>query len=232
MTLPTYEEIARMIDHSILRPHLGERATREGCELADRYGVASVCVKPCFVAVAAECLRGSPVRVGTVVGFPHGCHTSAVKVFEAEDACRNGARELDMVVNIAAALEEKWDVVEGDIAAVLDVARRHGALLKVIFENCYLDDRHKVALCQICGRLGVDFVKTSTGFGTGGATEHDVRLMREHSPAGVQIKAAGGIRTLDAALRMRELGCARIGATATAAILDELRSRLAGDQWA
>ena len=223
--LPAYEEIAQMIDHSILRPHQGEAETREGCALARRYGVASVCVKPCYVALAAECLAGSPVRVGTVVGFPHGSHTTATKCFEADDACRLGARELDMVVNIAAVLSEKWADVERDIAAVFEAARRHGAILKVIFENCYLEDRHKAMLCEICGRVGVDFVKTSTGFGTGGATEDDVRLMRAHSPASVQIKAAGGVRTLDAAIHMRELGCTRIGATATAAILDELRAR-------
>lgn len=223
--LPTYEEIAQMIDHSILRPHQGEAETREGCDLAKRYGVISVCVKPCYVALAAECLAGSPVRVGTVVGFPHGSHTTATKSFEADEGCRLGAQELDMVVNVAAVLGGNWSEVEHDIAAVLEVARRHNALLKVIFENCYLEDRHKVALCEICGRVGVDFVKTSTGFGTGGATEDDVRLMRAHSPPHVQVKAAGGVRTLDAAIRMRELGCTRIGATATAAILDELRTR-------
>jgi len=224
--LPSYEEIARMIDHSILRPELGERETLEGCDLARRYGVAAVCVKPCFVAPAAARLAGSPVRVGTVVGFPHGAHTTPVKCFEADEACRMGAQELDMVANIALVRGEKWDQVERDIAAIAKIARHHDALIKVIFENCCLEDRHKIALCEICGRIPVDFVKTSTGFGPGGATEDDVRLMRKHSPPQVQIKAAGGVRTLDAVLRMRELGCARIGATATAAILDDLRARL------
>jgi len=223
--LPSYEEIAGMIDHSLLRPELGETETRQGCELALRYGVASVCVKPCFVPLAAKLLAGSSVRVGTVVGFPHGAHTPATKCYEAEDACRLGAHELDMVANIALTLSEKWDAVEGDIAAVTQLARDHGALIKVIFENCYLQDGHKIRLCEICGRIGVDFVKTSTGFGTGGATEDDIRLMRKHSPPQIHIKAAGGVRTLDAAIRMRELGCTRIGATATAAILDELRAR-------
>jgi len=224
--LPTYDEIARMIDHSLLRPELGERGTREGCDLALRYGVASVCVKPCFVPLAAEALAGSRVRVGTVVGFPHGAHTTATKCFEAQEACRLGAHELDMVANIALVLSEKWDHVEKDIAAVAEVAHATGALLKVIFENCYLAEQHKIALCEICGRIGVDFAKTSTGFGPGGATEEDVRLMRKHSPPHVQLKAAGGIRTLDLAIRMRELGCTRIGATATATILDELRARI------
>jgi deoxyribose-phosphate aldolase len=223
--LPTYEDIAGMIDHSLLRPELGERETREGCELALRYGVASVCVKPCFVPLAAEILAGSPVRVGTVIGFPHGAHTTETKAFEAGEACHHGAHELDMVANIALVLSEKWDEVAADIEEVAEVARGHNALLKVIFENCYLADRHKIRLCEICGRIGVDFVKTSTGFGPGGATEDDIRLMRKHSPPNVRIKAAGGIRTLDAAIRMRELGCARIGATATAAILDEVRAR-------
>ncbi|MBM3333531.1 deoxyribose-phosphate aldolase [Candidatus Sumerlaeota bacterium] len=224
--LPSYEDIAQMIDHSLLRPELTERQTREGCKLARRYGVATVCVKPDFVPLAVCALAKSQVRVGTVVGFPHGNHTLAAKRFEAEQACLLGAREIDMVVNIGLVLSEKWVKVATDIGEVADAVHGQGALIKVIFENCYLEDRHKVALCEICGNIGVDFVKTSTGFGTGGATEADVQLMRKHSPPNVKIKAAGGIRTLDQALRMRELGCARIGATATAAILDELRSRL------
>lgn len=227
--LPTYEDIALMIDHSLLRPEVGERETREGCELARRYEVASVCVKPCFVELAAECLAGSAVKVGTVIGFPHGAHTTATKRFEAEEACRSGAVELDMVINIPWVLGEKWDLVERDIAAVAGAAHACGAQLKVIFENCYLQDAHKIKLCEICGRAGADWVKTSTGFGTGGATEDDIRLMREHAPPQVQVKAAGGVRTLDGAIRMRELGCTRIGATATAAILDELRERLKQD---
>jgi len=224
--LPAYEDVARMIDHSILRPQWGERATLEGCDLAVRYGVVSVCVKPCYVALAVERLAGSAVRVGTVVGFPHGSHSTASKTFEADEACRLGAQELDMVVNIGAVLEGRWDCVEKDIESVVEAGHGHGALVKVIFENCYLEDKHKIALCEICNRVGADFVKTSTGFGTGGATEADVRLMREHALPHVGVKAAGGVRTLDAALRMRELGCSRIGATATAAILDELRERI------
>ncbi len=223
--MPTYDEIAQMIDHSLLKPELDEAATRAGCELALRYGVASVCVKPCFVPLAARILAGSPVAVGTVVGFPHGAHTTTVKRFEAEDACRCGAVELDMVVNIGWVLGEDWDRVAADILEVNQTAHDHGAILKVIFENCYLQDSHKIRLCRMCGEIGVDFIKTSTGFGSGGATENDVRLMRQYAPPQVLIKAAGGIRTLDAAIRMRELGCSRIGATATAAILDELRRR-------
>ena len=223
--LPDEREMAQMIDHSLLRPELGARETREGCELARRYGVASVCIKPCFVPLAAEALEGSAVRVGTVIGFPHGAHTTAAKQAEAEEACRLGARELDMVVNIGAAREGDWEFVRRDIAAVLEAAHAHGVLLKAIFENCYLTDEQKIRLCEICTALGADFVKTSTGFGSGGATEEDVILMRQHCPPRVQVKAAGGIRTLDAAIRMRDVGCTRIGATATATILDELRRR-------
>jgi deoxyribose-phosphate aldolase len=228
--LPTYEEIARMIDHSILRPELGEYETREGCELAARYAVASVCVKPCLVPVAVQALAGSTVKAGSVVGFPHGAHATATKVFEADDLCKRGAAEIDMVSNIAASRANQWDFVKSDIAAVLEVVHGHGALLKVIFENCYLEDHHKIRLCEICSALGVDFIKTSTGFGSGGATEEDIILMRKHAPAWMNVKAAGGVRTLDAVIRMRDLGCARIGATATAAILDELRRRQAAEK--
>jgi deoxyribose-phosphate aldolase len=190
--------------------------------------VISVCVKPCYVLVAFERLDGSMVRVGTVIGFPHGAHTTDAKAFEAADACRNGAVELDMVANFAQALSGEWKAVERDIAAVHEVAQTNKALLKVIFENCYLEDSHKIRLCEICAKIGVDFVKTSTGFGTGGATEEDIQLLRKHSPPEVGVKAAGGVRTLDALLRMRELGCTRIGATATAKILDELKERREG----
>ncbi len=222
-----YEEIAGMIDHSLLHPTLTDKQIEEGCLLARRLRVASVCVKPSFVSQAKALLKGSTVRVGTTIGFPHGGHTTEAKRQEALDACSNGAVELDMVVNIGKVLSEEWEYVKADIKAVQEVALRHGAILKVIFENCYLEDRHKINLCLICSDLGVDFVKTSTGFGTAGATDEDVRLMRKHSAPSVQIKAAGGIRSLDRLLRMRELGCTRIGATATEKILEELKTRTA-----
>jgi len=187
--------------------------------------VVSVCVKPYFVSRAVGLLYGSGVRVGTTIGFPHGGHTTAAKRQEARDACENGAVELDMVVNIGMVLSEDWEYVEDDIKAVLEVAREHSAILKVIFENCYLEDRHKIKLCQICSELGVDFVKTSTGYGSGGATDEDIVLMRKHCPPSVQVKAAGGIRSLERALRVRALGCTRIGATATEEILAELSAR-------
>jgi deoxyribose-phosphate aldolase len=189
--------------------------------------VASVCIKPHGVRLAAEILRGSDVAVGTTIGFPHGGHATAVKVFEAEQAIDDGAKELDMVVNLGQVIGGNWDPVADDIAAVTDAAHRRGALVKVIFENCYLSDSHKVRLCKICAAVGADYVKTSTGYGTGGSTEADLILMRRESPPAVKLKAAGGVRTLDAVIACVRLGCDRIGASKTAEILDELRSRLA-----
>ncbi len=223
----SYEDIAGMIDHSLLHPTLTDAQLAEGCLLARRLKVASVCVKPHFVSRARELLQGSGVRVGTTIGFPHGGHTTQAKRQEALDACKNGAVELDMVVNVGKVLSEDWEYVKSDVKAVLEVASAHGAIVKVIFENCYLGEHHKIKLCQVCSELGVAFAKTSTGFGTGGATDEDVTLMRMHCPPAVQIKAAGGVRSLDRALRLRELGCTRIGATATEKILSELNERIA-----
>ncbi|MCS7015717.1 MAG: deoxyribose-phosphate aldolase [Gemmatales bacterium] len=223
----SYEQIARMIDHSLLQPKLTDAELEAGCRLARDYGVASVCIKPYAVPLAVRILDGSTVAVGTTVGFPHGGHTTASKVYETEDAIRLGARELDMVVNIGKVLSRDWDYVRRDIAAVVEAAHARGAIVKVIFENSYLHDEHKIRLCEICGEVGADFVKTATGHGDGGATDEDLRLMRQHSPPHVQVKAAGGIRTLDRVLAVRALGVTRIGATATKAILDECRARLA-----
>ncbi len=224
--------IAALIDHSLLHPTLTDAELRAGCELARRLSVASVCIKPYAVRLAAEILAGSPVRVGTVIGFPHGSHATEVKVFEAEVACRDGATELDMVVNIGEVLSGDWQYVERDIRAVVDAAHARGAIVKVIFENDFLpDDATKVRLCEICQRAGADFVKTSTGFGFvkqaggdynyQGATEHDVQLMREHTSPPLQVKAAGGVRSFAAADSMRRLGATRIGCSATEAILAE-----------
>jgi len=222
----TYDAIAKKIDHSLLGPTLSPAELDEGCKLAARYRVASVCIKPHAVAQASASLQGSGVAVGTTVGFPHGGHATAVKVFEAERAMADGATELDMVINIGAALGGLWDFVRDDIEAVSRTAHDGGAILKVIFENCYLDQVQKVWLCEICGELDVDYVKTSTGYGTGGATHEDLILMRKATPAHVKLKAAGGIRDLDAAIAVVELGCDRIGASKTAEILDELSARL------
>jgi deoxyribose-phosphate aldolase len=224
----TYDAIAKRIDHSLLSPTLGGVELESGCRLAARYGVASVCIKPFAVAMAEKILRGTGVEVGTTLGFPHGGHATAVKVFEARQAMADGATELDMVINIGQALSGEWDAVASDIEAVTKAAHEGGAIVKVIFENCYLNDDQKVRLCQICGEVGADYVKTSTGYGSGGATLDDLRLMRRSSPPKVKLKAAGGIRTLDGMIECAELGCDRIGASRTAEILDELKARLSG----
>jgi deoxyribose-phosphate aldolase len=222
----TYADVAKMIDHSLLRPVLTREELEAGCRLAREYDVASVCILPYALGRCAELLAGSTVAPSTTIGFPHGGHATRVKVFEAEQALADGGKELDMVVNVSKVLSGDWGYVRDDVAAVLAAVRARGARLKVIFENCYLSDEQKIRLCGICGELAVDWVKTSTGFGTGGATDEDLILMREHTPAHVQVKAAGGVRDLDRLLRVRELGCTRSGATATKAMLDEAKRRL------
>ena len=221
-----YSDIAKMIDHSLLQQTLTDAELEEGCRLARDYDVASVCIKPYAVKRAAQILEGSTVAVGTTVGFPHGGHVTAVKVFEAEQALDDGATELDMVVNIGKVLGRDWDFVADDVRAVVGAAHRRGALVKVIFENCFLADEHKEHLCRVCAEVGADFVKTSTGYGATGATDDDLRLMRRCSPPHVRVKAAGGVRTFERLLAVRALGVSRIGATATKAILDECKRHL------
>lgn len=221
----TYEQIAKMIDHSLLNPTLTVEDLEKGILLARDYNVASVCIMPYYLARCAELLAGSTVKASTTIGFPHGGHTTAVKVLEAKQALYDGGEELDMVVNISRVLSGQWDDVGADIKAVIEVTHEHGQKIKVIFENCYLNDAQKIKLCEICGELGADWVKTSTGYGTGGATDDDLKLMRAHSPAHVQVKAAGGVRTLDRLLEVRALGVTRAGATRTAEILDECKQR-------
>jgi deoxyribose-phosphate aldolase len=222
----TYSDIAKMIDHSLLNPTLTERDLEQGCQLALRYDVASVCIMPYGLDHCAEILRDSTVKASTTIGFPHGGHTTAIKVAEAKQALADGGQELDMVVNISRVLSGDWDYVRSDIAAVIDVTHRKGQKVKVIFENCYLNDDQKIRLCEICGELGADWVKTSTGYGTGGATIEDLKLMRQHAPKHVQVKAAGGIRDLDKLLEVRAIGVTRVGATRTADMLDECKRRL------
>jgi deoxyribose-phosphate aldolase len=219
-------DLAKMFDHSLLQPTLTDTDLDRGFELAREYKVASVCVKPYGVARAAAALRGSGVLVGTVIGFPHGSHLSKIKVAEAEAAMADGAAELDMVVNVGKVLSKDYGYVRDDIAGVVQAAHGRGAKVKVIFENCFLQDEHKIELCRVCGEVGADWVKTSTGYGESGATEHDLKLMRQYSPPHVQVKAAGGVRTFDQVLAVRALGVTRIGATATKAILEECRRRL------
>lgn len=228
----TYADIAKMLDHSLLQPTLTDADLEEGCRLARGYDVASVCIKPYGVRLAADILKGTTVAVGTTIGFPHGGHTPAAKVAESEMALRDGARELDMVVNVGKVLSEDWRFVAEDIRGVVETAHRAGALVKVIFENCYLADKHKEQLCKVCADAGADFVKTSTGYGTGGATDEDLKLMRRCSPPQVRVKAAGGVRTFDRLLAVRALGVARVGASATKAILDDCKAFLRGEKGA
>ncbi len=222
----TYADIARMLDHSLLQQTLTDADLEAGCRLARAYDVASVCIKPYAVRLAAGVLAGSTVAVGTVVGFPHGGHVTPIKVAEAERAMDDGAGELDMVVNIGKVLSRDWDYVARDVRAVVDAAHRRGALVKVIFENCFIADEHKERLCRVCGEVGADFVKTSTGYGATGATDEDLRLMRRCSPPRVQVKAAGGVRTFERLLAVRALGVSRVGATASQVILDECKRLL------
>ncbi len=222
----TYLEISKLIDHSLLNPTLTAADLEAGCKLALAYDTASVCIMPYYLRRCAEILRGSTVMASTTIGFPHGGHTAAIKTAEARQALADGGQELDMVVNISQVLSGQWDAARADIAGVIQVAHDGGAKVKVIFENCYLKDEQKIRLCRICGELGVDWVKTSTGYGTGGATLEDLALMRKHAPPHVQVKAAGGVRDLDMLLKVRELGVTRCGASRTKEMLDECRRRL------
>ena len=236
----TLGDLARMIDHSLLHPTMTDEEIRKGCVLARRYGVATACVKPYSIPLAREVLDGSQVGVCPVIGFPHGNSTTANKVREAEEAARSGGVEIDMVINVGKALGGDWAYVRNEVKAINDVVLANGAVLKVIFENDYLQDGHILRLCGICSEIGVAFVKTSTGYGFvkqpdgsynyKGATIPHLKLMRANCPPGVHIKAAGGVRTLDDLLLVRSLGVSRIGATATAAILDEAKKRGIGDQ--
>jgi len=222
----TYRDIAKMLDHSLLQPVLTDAELQKGCKLARAYDVATVCIKPYAVAAAKEWLKGSDVGVCTVISFPHGSSLTKIKVLEAQAAIADGATELDMVVNIGKVKSGDWDYVKKDIAEVVDAAHRGKAKVKVIFENSMLDQAQKIKLCEICGKIGVDWVKTSTGYGDGGATDEDLKLMRKHSPECVQIKAAGGVRTFERLLTVRAIGVSRVGATATPTILDECRLTL------
>jgi len=232
----SYTELAKMIDHALLHPTMTDAEAVAGCEMAVEYGIATVCVKPYWVPRAAEILKGQDVLVSCVVGFPAGNSATEVKRYETEIACLAGAREIDMVINVAKALEGDWDYVENEIRIIAEQSRKQEAKLKVIFENDYLpNDNTKIKLCEISASAGADWVKTSTGFGlvkqpdgqllTNGATEHDLRLMRAHSPAQVQVKASGGIRDLDGLILVRDLGCTRLGTSSTQAILDEYKRR-------
>jgi len=222
----TYPDIAKMIDHSLLNPTLTAADLEQGIQLALAYDVASVCILSYYLRRCAELLRGSGVKAGTTIGFPHGGQATTVKIAETRQALADGAQELDMVVNISKVLSRDWEYVTDDMRAVITTAQEADARAKVIFENAYLQDEHKIRLCEIASELNADWVKTSTGYAPSGATDDDLKLMRKHAALHVQVKAAGGIRDLDALLRVRQLGVSRCGATRTAAMLDEGRQRL------
>ena len=244
----SYDQLAKMIDHSLLHPMMTDQELENGCKLAAKYGVASVCIKPYAVKRAVELLKGSGVLVGCVIGFPQGSSCTESKRYETELACKDGAVEIDMVINVGKALSGDWDYVERDVKIVCDEAHGHGAKVKVIFENDFLtkggaglsSDDFKRKLCHLCERASADWVKTSTGYGFvkqadgsynyQGATEHDLKLMRASCSAKVQVKAAGGVRDLDGLIKVRDLGATRCGATATAAMLDEYRRREAAER--
>jgi deoxyribose-phosphate aldolase len=231
----TYTQLSKMIDHSLLHPTMTDSEILAGLEIAKKYNVATACVKPYLIPMAKEILAGSDVLICPVIGFPHGNSTTEIKVIEAEAAAKAGGQEIDMVINIGKALGGNWDYVSKEIQLINEAVTKHGAILKVIFENDYLQDEHIIKLCQICTSLSIAFVKTSTGYGFvkgpnglysyKGATIPHLKLMREHSGPNVQIKAAGGIRTLDDLLLVRSLGVTRVGATATVAMMEEAKAR-------
>ena len=225
----TERDIAKTIDHSLLRPELDDAFIEAGCRLAAKYDVASVCVRPADVRRARELLAGTDVAVGTTIGFPHGNHRTETKVFEASQALADGATELDMVLQIGALRSGRDADVQADIAAIVDLAHANGAIVKVIFENAYLTDDEKIRACRLSEAAGADFVKTSTGFAPSGATHDDLRLMRANTSPHIRVKAAGGVRTLDALIAVMQLGVTRIGATATETIILDFRARKAGE---
>ena len=221
-----YEDISKMIDHSLLNPVLTTQELEDGCALAARYNTASVCILPYSTARCKELLAGSTVSTSTTIGFPHGGHLSRVKLFEAEQALKDGAVELDVVINISKAKSGDWQYVQQELSELTALTHAAGARIKVIFENFYLTDEEKIRLCQICGDIEADWVKTSTGYAGGGATLDDLMLMRKHSPQHVQVKAAGGVRDLDTLLKVRSLGVTRVGSTRTATQLNDCKMRL------
>ena len=222
-----YEDVALMVDHSLLRPQLTLAEVEAGLELAKRYAVAAATVRPCDVDLTVRSLAGTAVKTGTVVGFPHGSPTTETKLFETRDLIDRGASEIDVVIAISRLLSRDLDYVQKELDDLSGLCHENGAILKVIFENAYLTDEFKILACQACGKANVDFVKTSTGFAPSGYTVADLKLMREHTPAHIAVKAASGLKTLDQVLEVRALGVTRVGLTSTAVVLDEWRARIA-----
>lgn len=224
---PTYEALAQLIDHSLVRPELKDEQVVAGLELAKRYAVASVSVRPCDIDLAVRSLQGSFVKPGSVSGFPHGSTNTATKLYETRDLLRRGAREIDVVIAISKLISREFQHVQMELLQMSELCHKEGALLKVILETGYLAEEQIIIACRCCERAEVDFVKTSTGFGPRGYSIDDIKLIRKHLPEEVGIKAAGGLETVEQVLEVCELGCTRIGTTATAAILDDWKARLA-----
>ncbi len=223
----TPHDIAKMLDHSTLQPFLTEEDIRKGCQLALKYDCASVCARPCDVPILAEMLKGSEVKVCTVIGFPHGSHETAIKVAEAKLALEEGCQELDMVLNIGKMIHGDYDYVKAEIKQIADLAHENGAIVKVILETCYLTDEQKKTACRLSEEAGADFVKTSTGYGSNGCTIDDLKLMRAAVSENVRVKGSGGIRDLDTVLSARAVGASRCGVSATAKIMEEAEARYA-----
>ena len=223
----TPHDIAKMLDHSTLQPFLTEEDIRKGCQLALKYDCASVCARPCDVPILAEMLKGSEVKVCTVIGFPHGSHETAIKVAEAKLALEEGCQELDMVLNIGKMIHGDYDYVKAEIKQIADLAHENGAIVKVILETCYLTDEQKKTACRLSEEAGADFVKTSTGYGSNGCTIDDLKLMRAAVSENVRVKGSGGIRDLDTVLSARAVGASRCGVSATAKIMEEAEVRYA-----
>ena len=210
----------KYFDHTLLKADAVPAQIEELCSEAAKYQFYSVCVNSCYVKLCSELLSGSPVKIAAVVGFPLGACTTSAKAFETEDACRDGAKEIDMVINIGALKSGNFDFVRDDIKAVVDTAAKYGAIVKVIIETCLLTDEEKVKACQLSEEAGAAFVKTSTGFSTGGATKEDVALMKSVVGDRLKVKASGGIRDHKTALEMIEAGADRLGASASVQIVE------------
>ena len=223
----TYDDLAGIIDYALVRPDITSAQVLEGVELAKRYRIACASVRPCDLDLAVRALEGASVRPGSVVGFPHGAQNTAVKLYEARDLLRRGAREIDMAIAVPKLVSREFQYVQSELDQMADACRKEGAVLKVILENAYLTEELKVVACRCCARAGVDFVKTSTGFAPSGYTVEDVKLMRKHLPAEIGVKAAGGLRTLEQALEVLAAGANRLGTTTMPSILDEWQARLA-----
>ena len=224
--LVTYEDLARIVDHSLVKPDLTDVQVMEGLQTAKRYGIACASVRPCDIELAVRALQGSAVRPGSVCGFPHGSQNTGTKLYEARDLLRRGAREIDMVIAISKLLSREFQHVQTELNQISEACHKEGAILKVILETAYLTSELKIIACRCCERAEVDFVKTSTGFAPSGYTMEDLALLRKYLPEEIGIKAAGGLRTVDQVLEVYGAGCSRIGTTSTAAILDEWKARV------